>query len=702
MDIGYKLDVLWCRTFQAVLKVGNYFMGYRMPHYLEGPGKIAELGKFLAEKKINDVLVWTNGSTVSGSMRGVVQIDMTGHLIMNSGSAGIYLNSDGNAIDWHASDGTYLSHLMGFSQTLVTMGQQLYVPSSTSLRIGDAVFEWDNTNNAVKVHKYTGTNDTVNFYATGGVSALGYSASGGGGTGTVTSVGLTVPTGFSVSGSPVTSSGTLAVSFGGSITSNRVLASPNGQSGAPSWRALVSADIPDLSSTYVVTSAISDMATKTWVGQQGYSTPSTVSQQLENYANISSGTINIGNNSITPLTSVSFSNLTSHPTTLSGYGITDAYISSGTIYLGGSSITPINGSDYTRVYSKSGYNANNCVDTGIYLIGSGSNVPSGSQYGTLLVMPYRNPYGNTTPDFATQIFMPNGDDSNYPNALFYRTSTGSTWNTWQRVLTVSQSGNLDVYGGILRSIIDFPTAGSGVVTGKVLTYFNNPFGIVFRAFVNGEQSIQAQRESNNSETFPLILNPLGGTAYISNSIIIGGQLSLKYEVSGVGVSTIDAGASAYGFTIKCDNNTTLQAGNTLTLQAYASSSSRSTITMTTSEITANRQITVGSDMNLKDVYSVVEAELEDIARTPIFNFKWRDLDDADRLHLGTSAQYIQTLFPNAVSRTVNGTLGLDYGSTALAAAVLTARKVMTHEERIAALEAENERLRNEIETLKAA
>ena len=64
MDIGYKLDVLWCRTFQAVLKVGNYFMGYRMPHYLEGPGKIAELGKFLAEKKINDVLVVTGSGMV--------------------------------------------------------------------------------------------------------------------------------------------------------------------------------------------------------------------------------------------------------------------------------------------------------------------------------------------------------------------------------------------------------------------------------------------------------------------------------------------------------------------------------------------------------------------------------------------------------------------------------------------------------------
>ena len=64
------LDLLWCRTFQAVLKVGNYFMGYRMPHYLEGPGKIAELGAFLAEKKVNDVLVVTGAGMVK---RGQVQ-----------------------------------------------------------------------------------------------------------------------------------------------------------------------------------------------------------------------------------------------------------------------------------------------------------------------------------------------------------------------------------------------------------------------------------------------------------------------------------------------------------------------------------------------------------------------------------------------------------------------------------------------------
>ena len=64
MEMPYVLDVAWCRTFQAVLKVGNYFMGYRMPNYLEGPGKIKELGAFLKEKNVNDVLVVTGSGMV--------------------------------------------------------------------------------------------------------------------------------------------------------------------------------------------------------------------------------------------------------------------------------------------------------------------------------------------------------------------------------------------------------------------------------------------------------------------------------------------------------------------------------------------------------------------------------------------------------------------------------------------------------------
>ena len=70
MEMPYQLEVLWCRTFQSVLKIGNYFMGYRMPKYLEGPGKIKELGAFLKEKGINDVLVVTGAGMVR---RGQVQ-----------------------------------------------------------------------------------------------------------------------------------------------------------------------------------------------------------------------------------------------------------------------------------------------------------------------------------------------------------------------------------------------------------------------------------------------------------------------------------------------------------------------------------------------------------------------------------------------------------------------------------------------------
>lgn len=73
---------------------------------------------------------------------------------------------------------------------------------------------------------------------------------GGGGAGTVTSVGMTVPTGFSVTGSPVTTSGTLAVSLD-SQAKNKVLASPTSAAGVPSFRELDASDIPNLDASKI-------------------------------------------------------------------------------------------------------------------------------------------------------------------------------------------------------------------------------------------------------------------------------------------------------------------------------------------------------------------------------------------------------------------------------------------------------------------
>ena len=71
--------------------------------------------------------------------------------------------------------------------------------------------------------------------------------------GTVTSVGLSLPAQFTVTNSPVTSSGTLTGSWN-TQTANFVLAGPtSGAAAAPTFRALVSGDIPSLSYVTSVT-----------------------------------------------------------------------------------------------------------------------------------------------------------------------------------------------------------------------------------------------------------------------------------------------------------------------------------------------------------------------------------------------------------------------------------------------------------------
>lgn len=57
-----SVSKLWCRTFQAGMKVGNYFLGYRMPEYIEGPGSIRRLPEFMREKGAEKVLVVTDNN----------------------------------------------------------------------------------------------------------------------------------------------------------------------------------------------------------------------------------------------------------------------------------------------------------------------------------------------------------------------------------------------------------------------------------------------------------------------------------------------------------------------------------------------------------------------------------------------------------------------------------------------------------------
>jgi hypothetical protein len=91
------------------------------------------------------------------------------------------------------------------------------------------------------------TGDNTTKVAT---TAFVQSALSGSGLGTVTSVALTAPSFISVSGSPITSAGTIALSLA-SQTANQVFAAPNGSNGTPTFRSLVAADIPSLTATYL-------------------------------------------------------------------------------------------------------------------------------------------------------------------------------------------------------------------------------------------------------------------------------------------------------------------------------------------------------------------------------------------------------------------------------------------------------------------
>ena len=89
------------------------------------------------------------------------------------------------------------------------------------------------------------------------------------GSGSVTSVALSLPNIFTVTGSPITTSGTLTATLA-SQTANQVFIAPNGSNGSPTFRALVAADIPTLTAakisdfdTQVRTSRLDQMAAPT-------------------------------------------------------------------------------------------------------------------------------------------------------------------------------------------------------------------------------------------------------------------------------------------------------------------------------------------------------------------------------------------------------------------------------------------------------
>ena len=111
---------------------------------------------------------------------------------------------------------------------------------------GPCVFSGTGTNSATGVTQ-SSSDDSTRLATTAYVKSV-VSAAGGG---TVTSVGLSLPNVFTVSGSPVTSTGTLTATLATQVA-NRIFAGPGtGADASPTFRALVVDDIPALTAAKI-------------------------------------------------------------------------------------------------------------------------------------------------------------------------------------------------------------------------------------------------------------------------------------------------------------------------------------------------------------------------------------------------------------------------------------------------------------------
>jgi len=178
-----------------------------------------------------------------------VDDEVDGILGLNNGGTARSLVPDEGAIIWCGADGLYVGPVGTAGQVLQStgVGEYIWVDQST-LNVGQA----DNLNgggaNQVAYQTATGVTGFIaapvssdTFLKWDG-SQLVWGALPGGGT--VTSVGLSLPADFTVTNSPVTSSGTLTATWADQVA-NTVLAGPTtGVDAAPTFRALVNADLP--------------------------------------------------------------------------------------------------------------------------------------------------------------------------------------------------------------------------------------------------------------------------------------------------------------------------------------------------------------------------------------------------------------------------------------------------------------------------
>ena len=345
-----------------------------------------------------------------------------------------------------------------------------------------------------------------------------------------------------------------------------------------------------------------------------------------------------------------WTDITGKPTTIAGYGITDAKIVNGVITLGANTITPL--TSHQTV-----------TDNNPTLAWS-----TKSKVATI---------GSTD----IHVTMPANPDTWRP-VVDNLTSTSAT-----NCLSANQGKTLKGYIDTLNGYFSNGVANSAA---KLTTVSKTAWGQTFWTAngvpdsISGDMTSVGNITMNNNKS--IYMKDSGGDAQDVLTLNSSNQLILGGDTSNEGYNTYLRGYAVYlqysGSNTGLMLNSSGNVGIGTTSPSYKLSVSGDIVA--TGCLTG--RVTSASDIHAKNISStVLPLSLVEIANAPTIRFKWKQGDDqAD--HVGSIAQYWQSVMPEVIWKNKEGMLTLEYGTAALISSITIAREVAALKQRIKELE----------------
>ena len=172
-----------------------------------------------------------------------------------------------------------------------------------------------------------------------------------------------------------------------------------------------------------------------------------------------------------------------------------------------------------------------------------------------------------------------------------------------------------------------------------------------------------------------------------------------------GFNTGDGPSGGYmsgGSTILRRNSsqTTILSGSSIVFRPNGDSYSDGSMTLySDGNLLVSGGITMYSQRSLKNVLDECGLSLSELSVIKPTRYTWKDNRD-NNIHIGGIADDVQQVLPEVVYKTKDGMLTMDYGNAGFAIAASLIKPVVDHEERIKALEKENEMLKQELNKLR--